>query len=307
MITAVCCRGGCSPFDVRVGQGGSQRRKDGPHAVHAHAQGRPGEPPRRAGRRVGRSAAADDELVGAMLRYHEELVAAGVYVSAEGLLPSATGKRVAYKRGRRKVIDGPFTEAKELVAGYYIIDVPSMDEAVEWASKLPGRVRLRRRHGGGRRDPADRDPGRGRRDLGGEPRGRTSAPEQTRRPVGLGRRGCRGLPPARRSGPGPPAVRARAYAKRHERHGVSPHRGRIETSERPMPRRVARLRAAGRVQPAGHPGGPDQVAHVRRDADRRRHQHAPALGAGPPEQGAQDVEAVGRRERQPAARRARRR
>ena len=86
---------------------------------------------------AGESAAPNDELVSAMLRYHEELVEAGVYVSAEGLLPSATGKRVAYQRGRRKVIDGPFTEAKELVAGYYIIDVDSLDEAVEWASKCP--------------------------------------------------------------------------------------------------------------------------------------------------------------------------
>ena len=86
---------------------------------------------------AGESAGPNDELVSAMLRYHEELVEAGVYVSAEGLLPSATGKRVAYKRGRRKVIDGPFTEAKELVAGYYIIDVGSLDEAVEWASKCP--------------------------------------------------------------------------------------------------------------------------------------------------------------------------
>jgi len=86
---------------------------------------------------AGDSAQPNDELVGAMIRYHEELVAAGVLVGAEGLLPSAEGKRVAYRRGRRKVIDGPFTEAKELVAGYYVIDVPSMDEAVEWASKCP--------------------------------------------------------------------------------------------------------------------------------------------------------------------------
>ena len=80
----------------------------------------------------------NDELIGAMIRYQEELVSAGVFVSAEGLLPSsAGGRRVAYRSGRRRVIDGPFTEAKELVAGYYIIDVPSLDDAVEWASRCP--------------------------------------------------------------------------------------------------------------------------------------------------------------------------
>jgi hypothetical protein len=83
------------------------------------------------------AAEPNNELVSAMIRYHNELVGAGVLVGAEGLLPSATGKRVAYRRGRRKVIDGPFAEAKELVAGYYVIDVASLDEAVEWAAKCP--------------------------------------------------------------------------------------------------------------------------------------------------------------------------
>jgi hypothetical protein len=79
----------------------------------------------------------DNELVNAMIGFHQELVGAGVLVASEGLLPSTTGKRVVYKRGRRKVIDGPFAEAKELVAGYYILEVASMDEAVEWASRCP--------------------------------------------------------------------------------------------------------------------------------------------------------------------------
>lgn len=79
----------------------------------------------------------NNELVSGMIAYHQELVDAGVLVGAEGLLPSATGKRVAYRRGRRKVVDGPFAEAKELIAGYYIIEVPSIDDAVEWAMKCP--------------------------------------------------------------------------------------------------------------------------------------------------------------------------
>jgi hypothetical protein len=87
---------------------------------------------------AGTATQPDNELVSAMIRYNEELVAAGVLVSAEGLLASGvSGKRVAYQRGRRKVIDGPFAEAKELVAGFYILDVPSMDDAVEWAHKCP--------------------------------------------------------------------------------------------------------------------------------------------------------------------------
>lgn len=86
---------------------------------------------------AGESPEPNNELVSAMIRYNEELAEAGVLVSAEGLLPSATGARVAYRRGRRTVIDGPFTEAKELVAGYYILEVDSLDEAIEWAKKCP--------------------------------------------------------------------------------------------------------------------------------------------------------------------------
>ena len=86
---------------------------------------------------AGESSSPDNELVGAMIRYNEELVEAGVLASAEGLLPSATGSRVTYKRGRRTVIDGPFAEAKELVAGYFILDVASKEEAIEWAMKCP--------------------------------------------------------------------------------------------------------------------------------------------------------------------------
>jgi hypothetical protein len=87
---------------------------------------------------AGTSSQPDDELVSAMMRFNEELIEAGVMVAAEGLLPSGvSGKRVAYQRGRRKVIDGPFTEAKELIAGFYILELPSMDDAVAWAEKCP--------------------------------------------------------------------------------------------------------------------------------------------------------------------------
>jgi hypothetical protein len=77
------------------------------------------------------------ELIGAMLRYNEELVKAGVLLAAEGLHPSSNGARVVYKDGRRTVVDGPFTEAKELVAGFYLIQAKSMEEAIEWAKRCP--------------------------------------------------------------------------------------------------------------------------------------------------------------------------
>jgi hypothetical protein len=78
-----------------------------------------------------------EELVGAMIAFQEEMVAAGVLVGGEGLLPSSEGVRVKHKRMGRTVVDGPFAEAKELVAGYFIVDVPSKEEAIEWASKVP--------------------------------------------------------------------------------------------------------------------------------------------------------------------------
>jgi hypothetical protein len=78
-----------------------------------------------------------EELIGAMLRYNEELVKAGVLLAAEGLHPSSSGARVVYSGGRKTVVDGPFTEAKELVAGFYLIQVKSREEAIEWAKRCP--------------------------------------------------------------------------------------------------------------------------------------------------------------------------
>jgi len=79
-----------------------------------------------------------EELIGAMLKYNEELVKAGVLLAGEGLYDSSRGSRVIYKAGKKSVVDGPFAEAKELVAGFYIIQVSSKEEAIEWAKRCPG-------------------------------------------------------------------------------------------------------------------------------------------------------------------------
>ena len=78
-----------------------------------------------------------EELIVAMGRYIEEMVAAGVMRLGEGLQPTAKGARVKFSRGRPTVTDGPFTEAKELIAGVTIIDVPSRDEAIAWMRRWP--------------------------------------------------------------------------------------------------------------------------------------------------------------------------
>lgn len=77
------------------------------------------------------------ELLAAMGRYNEELVKAGVMLAGEGLHPSARGKRVRFSGERRTVVDGPFAETKELVAGFWLWQVRSMDEAVEWVRRCP--------------------------------------------------------------------------------------------------------------------------------------------------------------------------
>jgi hypothetical protein len=80
----------------------------------------------------------DDALIAAMAQYHQQLAAAGVLLDASGLQPSAHGWRVRYRDGRRsEVIDGPFAETKELVAGYTIVQVRSRDEALEWSRRFP--------------------------------------------------------------------------------------------------------------------------------------------------------------------------
>jgi hypothetical protein len=73
----------------------------------------------------------------AMGKFNEELVKAGVMLAGEGLHPSSKGKRVQFSGGKRNVVDGPFAETKELIAGFWIWQVRSMEEAVEWARRCP--------------------------------------------------------------------------------------------------------------------------------------------------------------------------
>jgi hypothetical protein len=82
-------------------------------------------------------AAPSEELLAAMGRYNDELKQAGVLLDLAGLLPSAEGRRVRFSGGERSVVDGPFAESKTLIAGYWILQVKSMDEAVEWAERFP--------------------------------------------------------------------------------------------------------------------------------------------------------------------------
>lgn len=78
-----------------------------------------------------------EELLTEMGKFNEELVKAGVMLAGDGLHPSSKGVRVRFSGTDRKVVDGPFAETKELVAGYWIWEVKSMDEAIEWAKRCP--------------------------------------------------------------------------------------------------------------------------------------------------------------------------
>ena len=78
-----------------------------------------------------------EELIAAMARYNEEMVDAGVMLMGEGLQSSAKGARVKFTGGRPRVIDGPFTESKELIAGFSLIEVASKEEAIEWVKRWP--------------------------------------------------------------------------------------------------------------------------------------------------------------------------
>jgi hypothetical protein len=77
------------------------------------------------------------EMLEAMGKYNEELVNAGVMLAGEGLHPSSKGKRVLFSGTKRTVVDGPFAETKELIAGFWLWQVKSMEEAVEWARRCP--------------------------------------------------------------------------------------------------------------------------------------------------------------------------
>ena len=77
------------------------------------------------------------ELLAEMGKYNEELMKAGVLLAGEGLHPSSKGARVKFSGDKRTVIDGPFTEAKELIAGFWLIQVKSKEEAIEWVKRCP--------------------------------------------------------------------------------------------------------------------------------------------------------------------------
>jgi hypothetical protein len=79
----------------------------------------------------------DEQLLTEMGAFNEELVKAGVMLAGEGLRPSSKGARVRFAGGKKSVIDGPFTEAKELIAGYWLWEVKSLDEAIEWLKRAP--------------------------------------------------------------------------------------------------------------------------------------------------------------------------
>jgi hypothetical protein len=91
----------------------------------------------RANQRTESGVMPEEGLIAAMAKYHEELVKAGVLLDASGLQPSSKGWRIQYSGGKRAVVDGPFTEAKELIAGYTLIQVKSREEALEWAKRFP--------------------------------------------------------------------------------------------------------------------------------------------------------------------------
>ena len=79
----------------------------------------------------------DQEILTAMGKYNEELAQAGVLLAAEGLHPSAKGARIRFSGGQRTVIDGPFAETKELIAGFWLWQVQSKEEAIEWVKRCP--------------------------------------------------------------------------------------------------------------------------------------------------------------------------
>jgi hypothetical protein len=79
----------------------------------------------------------DAEMLGAMGKFNEELVKAGVMLAGEGLTPTSKGARITFSGGKTTVVDGPFTESKELIAGFWLIQVKSKDEAIAWMRRAP--------------------------------------------------------------------------------------------------------------------------------------------------------------------------
>ncbi len=84
-----------------------------------------------------KGAMPDDKMLSEMGKYNEELVKAGVMLAGEGLHPSSKGARVRFSGSKRTVIDGPFTESKELIAGFWLFQVKSLEECIEWVKRCP--------------------------------------------------------------------------------------------------------------------------------------------------------------------------
>jgi hypothetical protein len=82
-------------------------------------------------------AAVDETLIASYMKFNEDMHNAGVLVASEGLHPGAKGARVGVSGGKRVVLDGPFAETKEVVGGFYVVEVPSLEEAVAWALRCP--------------------------------------------------------------------------------------------------------------------------------------------------------------------------
>ena len=91
------------------------------------------------GKNVGSDFAPSVEDVAKMTKYNEDLAKAGLLISLDGLQPIAKGARISFQGGKAKVTDGPFTESKEVLGGYWMIQVESKDEAIEWAKRIPAR------------------------------------------------------------------------------------------------------------------------------------------------------------------------
>jgi len=82
-------------------------------------------------------APVDDQLFVAYMKFNEEMAKAGVLIASEGLNPAGGRARVGVQNGKRRIVDGPFAEAKELLGGFYLIEVASLQEAIDWALKCP--------------------------------------------------------------------------------------------------------------------------------------------------------------------------
>ena len=90
------------------------------------------------GEKAGADFTPNAEMVQKMMKYNEELAKSGALISLDGLTPPAKGARVSFSGGRARVTDGPFTESKEVLGGYWMLQVKSREEAIEWARRCPG-------------------------------------------------------------------------------------------------------------------------------------------------------------------------